>query len=223
MEIKADVELGGTDQKFNLLMGRELQKQMGQQPQTIITMPLLEGTDGVMKMSKSLGNAIGINESAEQMFGKIMSLSDDLMWRYYALLSKQTSQEIAACKAEIAAGANPRDYKIALAKELISYYHDTSAAEQARENFVAQFQKGAMPNNVPEMILPISNDNIAIANLLKATQLVNSTSEALRMLKSGAVKIDGVKIQDSNLTVARGMENIYQVGKRRFVKVKVVG
>ncbi len=222
VELKADVELGGTDQKFNLLMGRELQKNMGQQPQTIVTMPLLEGTDGVRKMSKSLGNYIGITESAEQMFGKIMSLSDALMWRYYDLLSSQSPQQITRFKAEIAAGANPRDYKIALAKEIICYYHNTTAAKQAHKDFMARFQQGAMPDDVPEMTLRINDKQIPIANLLKQAQLVRSTSEALRMLKSGAVKIDGVKITDKHLQIAPGTENIYQVGKRRFAKVKIL-
>ena len=222
VEIKADIELGGTDQKFNLLMGRELQKQVGQKPQTIITMPLLEGTNGVRKMSKSLGNYIGIDQSADEMFGKIMSISDDLMWRYYDLLSIRTNKTITAYKSEVAAGANPRDYKIDLAKELISYYHDVAAAEQAQQNFIARFQKGAMPENILKMTLTINDNEIAIANLLKEAELVSSTSEALRMLKSGAVKIDGAKIDDKNLKVARGTENIYQVGKRRFAKVKIL-
>ena len=222
VEIKADIELGGTDQKFNLLMGRELQKHTGQKPQTIVTMPLLEGTDGVRKMSKSLANYIGISEAADEMFGKIMSISDSLMWRYYDLLSSQSNQQIAAFKAEIAQGANPRDYKIALAKELIDCYHSTAAAEQAHKDFIARFQQGAMPDNVAAMTLRINNKSIAIANLLKEAQLVPSTSEALRMLKSGAVRIDGVKIEDKDLQIAPGTENIYQVGKRRFVKVKVL-
>ena len=222
VEIKADIELGGTDQKFNLLMGRELQKQMGQKSQTIVTMPLLEGTDGVKKMSKSLGNYIGIDEPADEMFGKIMSISDDLMWRYYELLSMQSSNKINGFKAEIEAGANPRDYKIALAKELISFYHNETAAQQAHENFIARFQKGAIPDDIPEATVKIEEQTIAIANLLKEAKLVSSTSEALRMVKSGAVKIDGEKVSDKTLQIAKGTENIYQVGKRRFAKVKIL-
>ncbi len=222
VEIKADVELGGTDQKFNLLMGRELQKQVGQKAQTIVTMPLLEGTDGVKKMSKSLGNYIGIDEPADEMFGKIMSISDDLMWRYYNLLSMQANETIITYKKEVEKGANPRDYKVSLAKELVSYYHNTNAAKQAHEKFIARFQKGAMPDNIQEMTLKIKDNEIAIANLLKEVQLVSSTSEALRMLKSGAIRIDGTKVEDKNLKVSRGTENIYQVGKRRFLKVKVL-
>lgn len=222
VEIKADIELGGTDQKFNLLMGRELQKQVGQKPQTIVTMPLLEGTDRFKKMSKSLGNYIGIDEPAEEMFGKIMSISDDLMWRYYDLLSMQANETITAYKKEVANGANPRDYKVRLAKELISYYHNTEAATQAHEKFIARFQKGAMPDDIPQITLTINENKIAIANLLKEAQLVSSTSEALRMLKSGAVRIDGTKIEDKDLKVSRGTENIYQVGKRRFLRVKVL-
>jgi len=221
VEVEADIELGGTDQKFNLLMGRELQKQMGQRPQTIITMPLLEGTDGVRKMSKSLGNYIGIDEAADEMFGKIMSISDELMWRYYQLLSLQSEAELTQAKAAIVSGENPRDYKIRLAKELISRYHDAVMAEQAAENFVARFQKGAMPEEITTMTLTIPEEDIAIANLLKEAKLVNSTSDALRMIKSDAVKIDGEKIKDQRLRIARGTENIYQVGKRRFARVKV--
>lgn len=220
--IKADLELGGTDQKFNLLMGRELQKQTGQKPQTIVTVPLLKGTDGINKMSKSMGNAISIDESAEEMFGKIMSISDELMWRYYALLSRRSNKQITQFKAEIAEGANPRDYKIALAKELISNYYNVMAAEQAHKSFIARFQRGAMPDHVPEMTMNIIGGEIAIANLLKEAQLVNSTSAALRMLRSGAVKIDGVKIADTHLKIACGTENIYQIGKRRFAKIKIV-
>ena len=221
VEVQADIELGGTDQKFNLLMGRELQKQMGQKPQTIITMPLLEGTDGVKKMSKSLDNYIGIAETADEIFGKVMSVSDELMWRYYELLSMQSAKTCDEYKAAVAAGENPRDYKISLAKELISHYHDQMVAEQAHKNFIARFQKGAMPDDMPEIILNTESEDMPIANLLKDAGLVNSTSEALRMLKSGAVKIDGKKVSDKQLRIARGTENIYQVGKRRFAKVKI--
>lgn len=221
--LEADVELGGTDQKFNLLMGRELQKSEGQRPQTVLMMPLLEGLDGVQKMSKSLNNYIGITDSPTEMFGKIMSISDVLMWRYYELLSFKPMEEIAAYKTKIAEGMNPRDVKIDLAKELIARFHDDAAAEAAHQEFINRFQKGAMPDEIEEKLVNIVDDSgeIAIANLLKEAGLVASTSDAMRMIKQGAAKIEGEKITDSKLRVASGTTAIYQVGKRKFAKVTV--
>ena len=219
--LEADVELGGTDQKFNLLMGRELQKSEGQRPQTVLMMPLLEGLDGVQKMSKSLGNYIGITDSPSDMFGKIMSISDVLMWRYYELLSFKPLAEIEGYKTEIEQGKNPRDVKIDLAKELITRFHDEAAAEAAHQEFINRFQKGAMPDEIPELELVVEGGEIAIANLLKEANLVGSTSDAYRMIKQGAAKIDGEKITDRNLVIVTGSNAIYQVGKRKFARVSV--
>lgn len=219
--LESDVELGGTDQKFNLLMGRELQKSEGQRPQTVLMMPLLEGLDGVQKMSKSLGNYIGITDSPSDMFGKIMSISDVLMWRYYELLSFKPIEEIEGYKTEIEQGKNPRDVKIDLAKELIARFHDEAAADAAHQEFINRFQKGAMPDEMPELELAPEGGEIAIANLLKEASLVGSTSDAYRMIKQGAAKIDGEKITDRNLSVARGTTAIYQVGKRKFAKITI--
>ena len=219
--LEADVELGGTDQKFNLLMGRELQKSEGQRPQTVLMMPLLEGLDGVQKMSKSLGNYIGITDSPSDMFGKIMSISDVLMWRYYELLSFKQIEEIDDYKTQIAAGKNPRDVKIDLAKEIIARFHDETAAQAAHDEFINRFQKGAMPDEMPEFEIAPEGGEIAIANLLKEAGLVGSTSDAYRMIKQGAAKIDGEKITDKNLVIASGSEAIYQVGKRKFARVSV--
>jgi len=219
--LESDIELGGTDQKFNLLMGRELQKSEGQRPQTVLMMPLLEGLDGVQKMSKSLGNYIGITDSPSDMFGKIMSISDVLMWRYYELLSFKPLEEIEGYKAEIEQGKNPRDVKIDLAKELIARFHDEAAAEAAHQEFINRFQKGAMPDEMPELELAPDGGEIAIANLLKEAGLVGSTSDAYRMIKQGAAKIDGEKITDRNLAIASGSKAVYQVGKRKFARVSV--
>ena len=219
--LEADVELGGTDQKFNLLMGRELQKTEGQRPQTVLMMPLLEGLDGVQKMSKSLGNYIGITDSPSEMFGKVMSISDDLMWRYYQLLSFKPLEEIEGFKQQIADGANPRDVKIALAKELIERFHDEAAAEAAHQEFINRFQKGAMPDEMPEFTFEADEEGIAIANLLKDAGLVASTSEAMRMIKQGAAKLDGEKIADNKLRISTGTEGVFQVGKRKFARVTV--
>lgn len=216
--LKADIELGGTDQKFNLLMGRELQKDAGQPAQVVITMPLLEGLDGVKKMSKSANNYIGVDEAAGEMFGKIMSLSDEIMWRYFELLSRLSLDEIAGLKRQVAEGTNPRDIKILLAKEIISRYHDHGAAEQAHQDFVNRFQKNAIPDDLPEVTLAANAEGVAIANLLKDAGLVASTSEALRMIKQGAVKVDGDKLEDGKLLVKAGTA-VYQVGKRKFAKV----
>ncbi|WDE12441.1 tyrosine--tRNA ligase [Thalassomonas haliotis] len=218
--LEADVELGGTDQKFNLLMGRELQKGEGQRPQTVLMMPLLEGLDGVQKMSKSLGNYIGITDSPNDMFGKIMSISDELMWRYYQLLSFKPLEHIDGLKAKVAEGSNPRDVKIELAKELIARFHGEAAAEGAHQEFINRFQKGALPDDMPELTIAAADGGVlAIANLLKEASLVSSTSEAMRMIKQGAVKIDGEKVSDNKLTISAGSEAVYQVGKRKFAKV----
>ncbi|MCW8833849.1 MAG: tyrosine--tRNA ligase [Colwellia sp.] len=219
--LESDVELGGTDQKFNLLMGRELQKSEGQRPQTVLMMPLLEGLDGVQKMSKSLGNYIGITDSPSDMFGKIMSISDVLMWRYYELLSFKPIEAIEAYKVEIENGKNPRDVKIDLAKELIARFHDEAAAQAAHYEFINRFQKGAMPDEMPEIALTPEGGEIAIANLLKEAGLVGSTSDAYRMIKQGAAKIEGEKITDRNLVITSGSKAVYQVGKRKFARVSV--
>lgn len=218
--LEADVELGGTDQKFNLLMGRELQKDQGQRPQTVLMMPLLEGTDGVQKMSKSLGNYIGITDTPNEMFGKIMSISDELMWRYYDLLSFRPVEEVQGLRQEVENGANPRDIKIALAKELIARFHDDAAAEAAHQDFIQRFQKNAIPDDMPELEIQ-SAEPMAIANLLKEANLVASTSEAIRMIKQGAVKIDGEKLGDNKHQVEVGSEHVYQVGKRKFARIKL--
>jgi len=219
--LESDVELGGTDQKFNLLMGRELQKSEGQRPQTVLMMPLLEGLDGVQKMSKSLNNYIGITDSPSEMFGKIMSISDDLMWRYYQLLSFKPLETIEEYKQQIANGSNPRDTKIELAKELIERFHNKDAAEAAHQEFINRFQKGAMPDEMPEVTVTAEGGEIAIANLFKEAGLVASTSEAMRMIKQGAAKIDGEKVADNKLQVHAGTEAVFQIGKRKFAKVTV--
>ncbi len=219
--MKADVELGGTDQKFNLLVGRHLQEIDGQKPQTILTMPILEGLDGVQKMSKSLNNYIGIADSADDMFGKIMSISDELMWRYYELLSFKPMANINRWRSECEQGANPRDYKVALAQEIIERFHSRDAAVKALESFEARFQRGAMPEEMDEVALQADADGIAIANLLKESGLTNSTSDAMRMIKQGAVKIDGEKISDPKLQIAVGTKQVYQVGKRKFARVEI--
>jgi len=222
--MKADVELGGTDQKFNLLMGRELQKQAGQSPQIILTMPLLEGTDGVNKMSKSLGNSIGINDPADEMFGKIMSISDELMWRYLELLSFRPWSEIEAWQQAVETGANPRDYKVKLAEEIITRFHDADAAAKAYQSFVTRFQKGGIPDDLAEIdvVAEAETGEIPIANLLKNAKLCKSSSDAMRMIKQGAVKIDGEKVTDTRLRIKVGNAQVYQVGKRRFAHITVI-
>ena len=220
--LESDVELGGTDQRFNLLMGRELQKVEGQKPQTVLMMPLLEGTDGVQKMSKSLGNYIGITDAPNDMFGKVMSISDVLMWRYYDLLSSLSIEQIAAQKERVEQGTNPRDIKIDLAKELIARFHSEEDAQAAHDDFIKRFQKKALPDEIPELTITIAEDSILIANLLKEANLVASTSEAMRMIKQGAVKLNGEdKITDTKLEVAKGTMAIYQVGKRKFANITV--
>jgi tyrosyl-tRNA synthetase len=219
--LQADVELGGTDQKFNLLMGRQLQEQHGQEPQIVITMPILEGLDGVQKMSKSLGNYIGITDAPDEMFGKIMSVSDDLMWRYFELLSFRPMQEIDGFRKRVEQGENPRDIKFLLAEEIIERFHDMAAAKKARENFIARFQKGAMPDEMPEEMIASSSEGLPIANVLRDGGLVSSTSEAIRMIKQGAVRIDGKKVTDKSLVCLPGTTHVYQVGKRRFARITI--
>ena len=221
VEMKADVELGGTDQKFNLLVGRQLQEAFGQKPQVVITMPILEGLDGVQKMSKSLNNYIGIADVADEMFGKIMSISDELMWRYFELLSFRPMAEINSWKLECIEGANPRNYKVKLAQEIIERFHDGKAAVRALENFEARFQRGAMPDEIDEIELKIQGSSFCIANLLKESGLTSGTSEAIRLINQGAVKIDGEKVSDAKLEISINTQNIYQVGKRKFAKVKL--
>ncbi|GDX85613.1 tyrosine--tRNA ligase [Methylococcaceae bacterium] len=219
--MKADVELGGTDQKFNLLMGRQLQEAFGQKPQVVMTMPILEGLDGVQKMSKSLGNYIGIADAPDEMFGKIMSISDELMWRYFELLSFRPMAEIAKWNEECQNGANPRDYKFKLAQEIIARFHDEASSIKALENFEARFQRGAIPEEMPEIELQIESGHLGIANLLKDAELTSSTSEAIRMINAGAVKIDGEKVENPKLEIAAGSQHVYQVGKRKFSRVTV--
>jgi tyrosyl-tRNA synthetase len=217
--LEADVELGGTDQRFNLLMGRELQKAQGQSQQTVLMMPLLEGLDGVQKMSKSLNNYIGITDAPNDMFGKIMSISDELMWRYFDLLSFRPIAEIEELKTAVEQGANPRDTKILLAKEIIERFHDASAAEGAHADFIQRFQKNAIPDDMPEVTITLGDDGLGIANLLKEGGLVASTSDAMRMIKQGAVKIDGAKVTDTKLHLHETGEAVYQVGKRKFARI----
>jgi tyrosyl-tRNA synthetase len=222
VELKADVELGGTDQKFNLLVGRELQKEQGQTPQVVITTPLLEGLDGVKKMSKSLGNYIGVDEAPDEIFGKIMSISDELMWRYFELLSFRPISEIGEFRKEIDQGANPRDIKFKLAQELVARFHSDIDAQKAQDNFIARFQKGIMPDEMPELEVSSQNGFLPIANLLKQADLTKSTSDAMRMIKQGAVKIDGERVNDAKLEIPVGQTAVFQVGKRKFAKVTVV-
>jgi len=219
--MKADVELGGTDQKFNLLVGRQLQEVYGQEPQVALTMPILEGLDGVQKMSKSLGNYIGITDRPGDMFGKIMSISDELMWRYFELLSFKSMPDIQRFQNQVAEGFNPRDVKVQLAEEIVERFHSREAAAKAHEEFVARFRKGAMPEDMPEKSLSATGDGIQIANLLKETGLVSSTSDAMRMIKQGAVKINGERIEDRKMVCMPGSSDIYQVGKRRFARVSI--
>jgi tyrosyl-tRNA synthetase len=213
--LRADVELGGTDQKFNLLMGRELQKHYGQNPQCIMTMPLLEGLDGHNKMSKSLGNYVGIAESPREIFGKLMSISDDLMWRYFDLLSFRSEWEIAGLRRGVAEGANPRDAKMLLAHELVERFHDLRAADSAMEGFRARFQRGALPEDMPEMCISAG----PVSQVLKQAQLVSSTSEALRLIDAGGVRLNGEKVSDRSLILMSGDVVVLQVGKRKFARV----
>ncbi|HSW69487.1 MAG TPA: tyrosine--tRNA ligase [Gammaproteobacteria bacterium] len=220
--MKADIELGGTDQKFNLLMGRELQKHFGQKPQNVITLPLLPGLDGLKKMSKSLGNYIGIDEKPADIFGKVMSLSDETMWLYFELISFRSLAEIKSYREEVNDGANPRDIKFKLAEELVERFYDRKEAEAAHENFVAQFQKGGVPEDLPEVSLQVEQNGLAIANIIKLAGLTESTSEAFRLLQQGAVKLDGERVSDRNLMLNAGQTLILQVGKRRFARINLI-
>jgi tyrosyl-tRNA synthetase len=219
--LEADIELGGTDQKFNLLVGRQLQQDYGQEPQVVMTTPLLEGLDGVQKMSKSLGNYIGITEPPGEMFGKLMSISDDLMWRYFEVLSFRSLDDIANLRKRVEDGMNPRDVKFELALEIVARFHDDSAADAAKQEFISRFREGAMPEDMPELTLAAEGGTLGIAHLLKGAGLVSSTSEAFRMIKQGAVRIDGERVEDRSLVVDAGSTNVYQVGRRRFARVSL--
>jgi len=217
--MRADIELGGTDQKFNLLMGRELQKHWGQPPQCVLTMPLLEGLDGVNKMSKSLGNYIGITENPEQIFGKLMSISDELMWRYIELLSFESLATIQNWKQEVKAGRNPRDIKVSFAVEIVARFHDRPAADKALAAFEARFKQGEIPDDIPEVTLPTGGEPMLFYQVLKRAGLTASTSEAMRLIEQGGVKLDGEKVSDKSLKLGAGGPFVLQVGKRKFAKV----
>ena len=219
--LEADIELGGTDQKFNLLVGRHLQQLEGQVPQVILTMPILEGLDGVQKMSKSLNNYIGVSDAPGEMYGKVMSISDDLMWRYFELLSFQSSAEIDELKGQVESGANPRDIKVGLAIELVDRFHGSGAGQSASEEFTARFKHGAVPDDVPSIELTAPGEGMPLANLLKEAGLTASTSDSNRMIKQGAVKIDGQRVEQAKQLISAPSEHLYQVGKRRFCKVTV--
>lgn len=220
--LRADIELGGTDQKFNMLVGRQLQAVYGQEPQVVMTMPILEGLDGTQKMSKSLNNYVAISEPPNEMFGKLMSISDELMWRYLELLSFRPLSEIEHWRQSVSEGANPRDFKVSLAQELVARFHSQTEALHAYEHFVAQFKKGAVPDDIPAYQLRAENGTLPVANLLKEAKLARSTSEALRMVKQGAVRIDGERVTDQSLAIHAGTTSVYQIGKRRFAKVSLV-
>jgi tyrosyl-tRNA synthetase len=220
--LKADMELGGTDQKFNLLMGRELQGHFGQPRQCILMMPFLEGLDGVNKMSKSLGNYVGINEAPNEIFGKLMSVSDTLMWKYIELLSFESLSTIEQWKQDIASGRNPRDIKVGFAQEIVSRFHGKQAAETALADFEARFQQGAMPEDMPEVSVVSASGSMPIANVLKQAGLTGTTSESLRMIQQGGVKLDGEKVSDKALQIAKGACVVLQIGKRKFARVKII-
>ena len=221
VELKADVECGGTDQKFNLLVGRELQRSYDQEPQVVLTVPILEGLDGTNKMSKSLNNYIGVNENPDDMFGKIMSISDDLIWRWFELLSFITEEEISDLKNDMDAGKNPRDIKFILAEELVDRFHNNGDGKACKEAFLQRFQKGLMPDDISSIVIDIEGDSMPLVNLLKTSEMVSSTSEAARLIKQGGVKIDSEKVENPKLNIKKGSEAIYQVGKRKFLKIKV--
>ena len=220
--LNADVECGGTDQKFNLLVGRELQRAYDQEPQVVLTVPILEGLDGTNKMSKSLNNFIGIDESPEEMFGKIMSISDELMWRWFELLSFISEKEINNLRQQVDAGTNPRDIKFLLAEELVDRFHETGQGASCRESFLQRFQKGSLPDDIKETSLTIESDSIPLTNLLKNTDMTSSTSEAMRLIKQGGVKIDSEKVLDPKKEIQKGSEAVYQVGKRKFLKIRIL-
>jgi tyrosyl-tRNA synthetase len=219
--LKADLELGGTDQKFNLLMGREVQKEHGQSPQCILTLPLLEGTDGVNKMSKSLGNYIGISDPPDEIFGKLMSISDELMWRYIELLSFEPPQKIEAMKQAVGQGRNPRDVKFDLAQEIVGRFHGSNDAQLAAKSFVARFARNEVPDDMPDVSIPATGNGLTILQVLKQAGLTASASEATRMIEQGGVRVDGEKVSDKSLTLARGGRFVVQVGKRKFARVTV--
>ncbi len=219
--LEVDVECGGTDQKFNLLVGRELQRDYGQEPQVVITVPILEGLDGVKKMSKSLDNYIAIDENPDDMFGKIMSISDELMWRWFELLSFIPEEEITKLKAEMESGKNPRDIKFVLAEELVDRFHNEGDGMKCKDTFLKRFQKGQMPDDIESVEVDIEGDSILLVNLLKDAKMIASVSEGNRLIEQGGIKIDSEKVEDQKLQVKKGSENIYQVGKRKFLKIKV--
>ena len=219
--LKADIECGGTDQKFNLLVGRELQRSYDQEPQVVLTVPILEGLDGTNKMSKSLNNFIAIDEQPDEMFGKIMSISDDLMWRWFELLSFIPENEISILKKEVDNGANPRDIKFILAEELVDRFHEKGEGSNCKQKFLERFQKGAMPSDIKEVDIDIENETILLTNLLKTVEMTASTSEAMRLIKQGGVKIDSEKVSDTKLEIKKGSEAVYQVGKRKFLHIKI--
>ena len=219
--MRADVELGGTDQKFNLLVGRTLQEAYGQEPQVVMTMPLLVGTDGVNKMSKSLGNYIGITEDPDSMFGKVMSISDELMWRYYELLSLRPLAQVAGLRREAAAGRNPRDIKFELAQEIVTRFHDAASAERAQRNFIARVREKAVPEDLPLKVLAVEASGLKVANVLKEAGLAASTSEANRKIEEGAVRIDGARVSDRGLTLKPGGVYVVQVGAKRFARLRL--
>ena len=219
--MQADMEIGGTDQKFNLLMGRQLQEVYGQEPQVVLTLPILEGLDGKQKMSKSLNNYIALNDAADDMFGKIMSISDDLMWRYFELLSFVAISDINQWKLDVEAGSNPKDIKVKLGEELVARFHGETAAHKAREEFNARFSRGAMPESMRELKFDCQEDGIALPNLLRDAELTPSTSDAMRMIRQGAVRIDGVKVTEKDKRICAGKPRIFQVGKRRFARIEV--
>ena len=218
--LKVDVECGGTDQKFNLLVGRELQRDYGQEPQVVITVPILEGLDGVKKMSKSLDNYIAIDEAPDEMFGKIMSISDDLMWRWFDLLSFMPEEDITKLKQEMEDGKNPRDIKFVLAEELVDRFHQEGDGKKCKEEFLNRFQKGNMPEEIESISVNLTEDQILLVNLLKNTNMIASISEGNRLIKQGGIKINSEKVIDPKLSISSGTENIYQVGKRKFLKIK---
>ena len=219
--LKADIECGGTDQKFNLLVGRELQRSYDQEPQVVLTVPILEGLDGTNKMSKSLSNFIAIDEQPDEMFGKIMSISDELMWRWFELLSFMPENEISILKKEVENGANPRDIKFILAEELVDRFHEKGEGSNCKQKFLERFQKGAMPSDIKKVNIDIENETILLTNLLKTVEMTSSTSEAMRLIKQGGVKIDSEKVSDIKLEIKKGSEAVYQVGKRKFLHIKI--
>ena len=219
--LKADVELGGTDQKFNLLVGRELQRDYDQEPQVVITVPILEGLDGVKKMSKSLNNYVAIDEEPDEMFGKIMSISDDLMWRWFELLSFMSEEEINSLKKEMQDGKNPRDIKFILAEEIVDRFHKDGDGQKCKESFLNRFQKGQIPENVDSVKVNIDGESILLVNLLKETNMIASVSEGNRLIKQGGIKVNSEKVNDPKYEISVNSENLYQVGKRRFLKIKI--